>query len=78
MAAGGGVALAVGLAAAGFVVAALVGGAPGTAGGYVCFGLVAVVFGGAGIAMLAGSRVMPTDWPPRDDENSRGPRDGLG
>lgn len=66
MAVGGGVALAIGLAALGFVVAALLGGAPGTAGGYVCFGAVAVVFGGAGIAMLAGSRVMPKDWPPRD------------
>ncbi|GAA4210553.1 hypothetical protein GCM10022220_30550 [Actinocatenispora rupis] len=67
MAVGGGVALGIGLAALGFVVAALVGGAPGTVAGYVCFGLVALVFGGSGVAMLAGSRVMPPDWPPRDD-----------
>lgn len=63
----GGVSLAIGLAALGLIVAALLRGAGGTTGGYVCFGIVALVFGGAGVALLAGSGVLPDDWPPRDD-----------
>lgn len=64
----GGTALAIGLLSAAAVLVALLTGLGGTVGGYVCFGIVAVVFVGAGVSMLAGSRAMPDGWPPRDDD----------
>lgn len=65
----GGVAVVLGVAAAGLVVAAVLGAVGGSAGGYVCFGLGALLFGGAGVALLAGSRAVPDDWPPRDEDS---------
>lgn len=64
----GGVLLGVGVAAAGLIVAAAAGAVGGSIGGYVCFGIVALVFGIGGVAMLAGSTTMPNNWPPRDDD----------
>lgn len=65
----GGVALGVAVAAAGLIAAAVAGALGGSTGGYVCFGIVAVVFGIAGAALLAGSTTMPDNWPPRDDDS---------
>ncbi len=64
----GAVALVIGLTAAVLVVVALLRGEDGTLSGYICFGLVAVVFSFVGVAMLSGARVMPDHWPPRDDD----------
>jgi hypothetical protein len=58
------VSLAVGAAALVFVVLGAVGVVGGNAAGYACLGVCALLFGGAGLALLAGSRVMPRDWPP--------------
>lgn len=65
----GAIALAIGLVAAAFVLVALITDTGGTLSGYLCFGLLAVLFVFAGVSMLAGSRVMPDRWPPRDDED---------
>jgi len=59
------VALMLGAACATVVVLAAVGTVAGSIGGYVCLSLCAVGFGAAGVALLAGSRVVPAGWPPR-------------
>jgi hypothetical protein len=64
------VGLVLGVASAVVVVLAAVGVLAGSTGGYVCLSLCAVGFGAAGVALLAGSRVMPHGWPPRTDERS--------
>lgn len=63
------VGLVLGVASAVVVVLAAVGVLAGSAGGYVCLSLCAVGFGAAGVALLAGSRVMPHGWPPRQGES---------
>jgi hypothetical protein len=62
------VGLVLGVASAVVVVLAAAGVIAGSAGGYVCLSLCAVGFGAAGVALLAGSRVMPRGWPPRAEE----------
>ncbi|BCJ38851.1 hypothetical protein Athai_63540 [Actinocatenispora thailandica] len=67
------VGLVLGVASAVVVVLAALGLLAGSVGGYVCLSLCAVGFGAAGVALLAGSRVMPRGWPPRSGESGSAP-----
>lgn len=66
------VSLAVGAAAVVFLALGSVGAVGGNWAGYTCLAVCAVLFGGAGFALLAGSRVLPKDWPPPDDRPGPG------
>lgn len=64
------VGLILGVASAVVVVLAALGVLAGSVGGYVCLSLCAVGFGAAGVALLAGSRVLPSGWPPSPDPDA--------
>jgi hypothetical protein len=70
------VSLAAGAAALVFVVLGAVGAVGASGTGYACLAVCALLFGGAGLALLAGSRVMPKDWPPDPPSDHR--EDGEG
>jgi hypothetical protein len=53
-----------------------VGAVGGSWSGYACLGACALLFGGAGVALLAGSRAMPADWPPPDTRSGNGDEGG--
>jgi hypothetical protein len=55
-----------------FLAMGLVGGGGGSWTGYACLAACAVLFGGAGAALLAGSRVMPKNWPPAGGSGNDG------
>ncbi len=72
----GTVSLGVAVVALVFMALGTVGAVGASGGGYTCLAVFVVLFGGAGWALLAGSRVMPRDWPPEPPDHDSGNGDG--